>query len=304
MKVTVDLDTLVAEGKLSFDDAEKLRKHAGRETVSTALSALVIFGVIAVVAATLVLLHNTTITLVLGAALFGIGYTSRALEDSGWGALRQTLMVVGVLLAAGAELTLMHFSAAAWSIAAVGLLAVALGTGSGFVGVLAALAVGPLLNAAFGYFHATYFIMVERPLETVALYGVLAWLAFTVSKRAADTQSGPLITYSRTCLFLAQFGFWVGSLWGDPISFGRSASQPQFIEPTAFAIGWAVAMLAVGAWAAREGRRWVVNLCVVFGMINFYTQWFEHLHASATSVLIAGLITLAVGLALRKYNQK
>lgn len=302
MKVTVDLDTLVAEGKLSFDDAEKLRKHASGETVSGALSALVVFGVIAVVAATLVLLHSAPVTLLLGAVLFGVGYTSQRLEAAGWGALRQTLMVIGVLLAAGAQLSLMKFTTGAWFISAAGLLAVALVTGSGFVGVLAALAIGPLLNAAFGYFHATYVIMVQRPLETIALYGVLAWLAFNFSKRASDVQSGPLIAYSRTCLFLAQFGFWVGSLWGDPVNTG-GRSGTQYIDANVFAFGWALTLLAVGAWAAREGRRWVVNLCVVFGMIDFYTQWFEHLHASASSVLIAGLITLAVGLALRRYNR-
>lgn len=303
MKVTVDLDSLVAEGKLSFDDAEKLRKHAGRETVSTALSAVVIFGVIAIVAATLVLLQSAKVTLLIGAALFGLGYTSQRLQEAGWGALRQALMVIGVLLAAGAQLNLMHFSTAAWFVSAAGLFAVALGTGSGFTGALAALAIGPLLNAAFGYFHATYYVMVERPLETIAVYGALAWLAFKFSKRAEDVQRGPLIAYSRTCLFLAQFGFWVGSLWGDPLSLGGRATHGQRFSPEFFAVAWAVAMIAVGTWAAREGRRWVVNLCVVFGMINFYTQWFEHLHASASSVLVAGLITLGVGVALRRYNR-
>jgi hypothetical protein len=301
MKVTVDLDALVAEGKISFDDAEKMRAHAGRETVSTALSALVTFGVLAVVAATLVLLHSAAMTLVVGTAIFAVGYVSRGLDDAGWGALRQTLIVVGVLLAAAAHLTLMKFTTMSWLIAAAGLLGVALATGSGLVGVLAALAIGPLLNAAFGYFHATYYVMIQRPLETIALYGVLAWLAFKTSQRVPDAQSRPLITYSRTCLFLAQFGFWVGSLWGDPVRLGAPGSER--IPPGAFALGWAVAMLMVGSWAAREGRRWVVNLCVVFGMINFYTQWFEHLHTSAGTVLMAGVITLAVGVALRKYNQ-
>lgn len=62
-------------------------------------------------------------------------------------------------------------------------------------------------------------------------------------------------------------------------------------------------MLAVGYWAAMQGRRWVVNLCAVFLMINFYTQWFEHLHASPGTLLVAGLITLGVALGLRRYNK-
>jgi iron complex transport system permease protein len=304
VKVTVDLDALVAEGKLSAADAEKLRGHAGKETVSTALSALVTVGVLAVVASIVALVHDPATTMALGGTITVVGLAASAqLEESGWGALRQTLLVVGALLLGAGFLWINNGSTIAWVVTAVALLIEAYLTGSGLVGVLAAIAVGPLLNAMMGYMHAAYFIMVQRPLETIAAYGALAWLTFMASKRVPDKNSRPLITYSRTCLFLAQFGFWVGSLWGDPVQFGgRSGGVPR-IAPGAFAIGWAAAMLAVGYWAAVAGRRWVVNLCAVFLMINFYTQWFEHLHASPTSLLVAGLVTLAVGLGLRKYNK-
>jgi hypothetical protein len=70
-----------------------------------------------------------------------------------------------------------------------------------------------------------------------------------------------------------------------------------------FNIGWAIGLLAVGYWAAKDGRRFVVNTTTVFGSIHFYTQWFEKLGASPGSLLTAGLIALAILYGLREYNK-
>src|SRR6185503_3626982 len=98
MKVTVDLDALLAEGKITADDYERLRGHAGKETVSTALSALVTVGVLAVVASIVTLLHSASATLFVGGIITLVGIIATRLDDSGWKALRQTLLVIGALL--------------------------------------------------------------------------------------------------------------------------------------------------------------------------------------------------------------
>ncbi|WP_204307646.1 hypothetical protein, partial [Enterobacter hormaechei] len=66
-------------------------------------------------------------------------------------------------------------------------------------------------------------------------------------------------------------------------------------------IGWAVALIGAGAWAARAGRSWVLNLAAVFGAIHFYTQWFERLGPSPLSILVAGVLTLGLAIGLWRY---
>ena len=86
----------------------------------------------------------------------------------------------------------------------------------------------------------------------------------------------------------------------------RRAERPAaaVIPDYAFSIGWAVALLAVGIWGARENRRWVVNVAAVFGGIHFYTQWFAMLGANALSVLGGGVLILLIAMALYRYNKK
>ena len=100
-------------------------------------------------------------------------------------------------------------------------------------------------------------------------------------------------------MFLVNFGFWVGSLWGD-----RTKAGEVVIADWVFAGLWAIALLAAGIWGWRSSRRWLVNVVAVFGGIDFYTQWFERLGASAQTVLIAGLLALGFAVGLRVLNAR
>jgi Ca2+/H+ antiporter len=48
----------------------------------------------------------------------------------------------------------------------------------------------------------------------------------------------------------------------------------------------------------------VVNIAAIFGGIHFYTQWFSILGANAISVLLAGVILIAIAVGLRSFNRK
>jgi hypothetical protein len=100
-------------------------------------------------------------------------------------------------------------------------------------------------------------------------------------------------------VFLVNFGFWIGSLWGDYKEEGEVVI-PEWV----FAALWAIALIAAGAWAWKRNRRWLVNVVAVFGAFHFYTQWFERLGASAPTVLVAGLLALGFALGLRTLNTK
>src|SRR5262249_30581568 len=134
---------------------------------------------------------------------------------------------------------------------------------------------------------------------------------FLVSKKLSADYERVAIVASRTSVFLVNFGFWVGSLWGDRMRLLRSISDTgvlsgspaTVVSPAAFSIGWAIALFAVGAWGVYANRRWVVNVAAVFGAIHFYTQWFMYLGANAASVLLGGLMLLGLALALRSFNR-
>jgi hypothetical protein len=124
------------------------------------------------------------------------------------------------------------------------------------------------------------------------------------------------ITFARVSLILVNFGFWIGFLWGDYP--GESWAQGEgyrlwsnreawraahlHVPETAFIITWAIVIVVVGAWAARNNRRWVVTTAAVFGAIELYTQWFERLGAEPWAIIVAGLTIVAFSIALWRYN--
>jgi hypothetical protein len=161
-----------------------------------------------------------------------------------------------------------------------------------------------------------YSLSIQEPLVTVVLFSALALALYLVSQRVQADYERVSLAAARMSLVLVNFGFWIGSLWGDRLRLYRyivyndPQGGPDFtaagavIPPYVFSIAWALALIAAGIWGVRAGRRWVVNLAAVFGGIHFYTQWFERLGANAFSVLAGGLLLIAIAFALRAFNSK
>lgn len=170
--------------------------------------------------------------------------------------------------------------------------------GSGFLATLCAFAILTFLGkAGMFYSHAAYSVAIQEPGLTVVAFSVLAWVAYLASRRLNPKQMRVTIIFSRACIFIVNLAFWVGSLWGDT----RGSLN---ISDLAFTIGWAVALVGVGLWAASKDKRWVVNTAAIFGSIHFYTQWFERLGATPGSLLTAGLIALGIMYGFRSYNRR
>ena len=149
----------------------------------------------------------------------------------------------------------------------------------------------------------------------MVLFSALALGLYLISQRVQADYERISLVAARMSLVLVNFGFWIGSLWGDRLRLYRyivyndPKGGPEFtaygavIPPYVFSIGWALALIAAGIWGVRAGRRWVVNLAAVFGGIHFYTQWFEHLGANAFSVLAGGILLIVIAFALRMLNR-
>jgi iron complex transport system permease protein len=178
---------------------------------------------------------------------------------------------------------------------------------------LAVLAASACLGARTGYSHAMYSMAIFEPTLTVVLFSALALIAYQASQRLPAEYERLAITAARTSLLLVNFGFWIGSLWGDPLMLLRSMNTTDaplafmtktVIPASVFGIVWAVVLLGAGIWAVQVNRRWLVNLVAVFAGIHFYTQWFERLGATPLSVLLGGLVMLAGAFALWMLNRR
>jgi hypothetical protein len=299
MKVTIDLDKLLEEGKISQAEYDKFTQFSARGTAALAFNILVGFGVIAVSGATLVLLPTPTTAIALGLVICAAGIALVYARYEQWMVLANICVVVGALLFGGGIIKAGEGSVGSFLVVAAAFAGAGVLARSWLLTVLAVLALSSCLGARTGYLHAMYFLGIQEPTLTVLLFTIFSIGTYQLSKRLAADYQGIAIAASRTGVFLVNFGFWIGSLWGD-----RKQGGEIVIADWVFAGLWAIALIAAGVWAWKRNRRWLVNVVAVFGGIHFYTQWFERLGASAVTVLVAGLLALGFAIGLRALNAR
>jgi len=299
LKVTLDLDRLLVEGKITQAEYDKFSQFAARATAALGFNILIGFGVIAVSGAALALIPTSTTALSLGVIICGVGLTLIRSGYRQWVMLANICLLVGALLFGGGALSQLEGSLSSFLIVAAAYAIAGIFARSSLLAVLAVLALSCCLGARTDYFHAMYFLGMEKPGLTVVLFTAFSIGIYQLAKRLSPDYQPMAIAAARTGVFLVNLGFWIGSLWGDDPDRGG-----QVIADWVFAAAWAIALLMAGVWAWRRNRRWLLNVVAVFGGIHFYTQWFERLGASPAAVLIAGLLALTFAFALRALNAK
>jgi len=292
MKVTLDLDKLLEDGKISRQEYDRFSQFAARGTASLAFNILVGFGVIAVSGATLALLPTPATATALGMAICAAGIALVYARYEQWMVLANICVVVGALLFGGGIIKTGEGSVSSFLLVAVVFAGAGIFARSALLIVLAVLALSSCVGARTGYFHAAYFLGIKEPALTVVLFSLFSIATYQVSKWLDAAYEGLAVAASRTGIFLVNFGFWIGSLWGDRLG----------VADWVFSALWAIALVVTGTWAWKRNRRWVVNVVAVFGAIHFYTQWFERLGATPGTVLMAGLLALGFATGLRALN--
>ncbi|PYO74218.1 MAG: hypothetical protein DMD64_04555 [Gemmatimonadetes bacterium] len=307
MKVVLDIDKLLLDNDITESEYARLKALAAKDTGSLAFNILIGFGVIATAAGALALLRSAPASIVLGVALSLAGVSLRARYIRQWGVLGAILLLVGSILAAGGIIIRTEGGTSGFLAVTVLCLAGGILARSSLLVAMAALALSATVGAATAYDHAMYGLVIRQPSVTVLLFGLLSWLAYRLSLRLATDYQRLAIIFARTSLFLVNLGFWVGSLWGDSLWRGRDVwdfNSGTVVPSWVFVVGWAVGLIATGVWAVRVNRRWVVNLLAVFGAVHFYTQYFERLGASPSTILGSGLAALGIAVAIVRYNAR
>lgn len=298
MKVTLDLDLLLQEQKISRDEYDRLSEFAAKSTGSLAFNILIGFGVVAVSGATLALVPTPTTAVIIGSLVMIGGLVLLRSGLGQWSALANICVLIGALMMGGGITIAAEGSLYSILLVTAVLTVAAIIARSGLLAVLATLMLSASIGAKTGYFHASYFLVIEEPVITISLFFILSVGLFLLSKRLSADYERIAIASSRTGVFLVNFGFWVGSLWGD-----RTVTGEVIVPEIVFSVTWAIALIATAIWAWRSNRRWVLNVIAVFGGIHFYTQWFEILGATPGTVLIAGLLALGFAVALKSINK-
>ena len=193
------------------------------------------------------LLPTPATVLAVGLVVFAIGLAFTFGRSESWHLLGQICLVVGALMFCGGVLALGQGSLAAMLIVTAALVVAAIVARSSLLMAAAVIALGACLGARAGYWHATYALAIYEPTVTIVLFSVLALAAYIVSKKlSADYERLALIA-ARTSVFMVNFGFWIGSLWGDNLRLARSLlfnaansststyAGPDIISPFAFA---------------------------------------------------------------------
>jgi iron complex transport system permease protein len=298
MKVTLDLDMLLAEGYIDQADYDRLSRLGARAISALAFNVLVGFGVIAVSGATLALLTGYFTAIVLGVLVAGAGVALLRSGRASWDVLAGICVLVGALLFGGGVVVAGDGRAGAFVLVAAVLCGAGLYVRSALLMVLAVLALSSAVGANTGYTHATYYLGIREPALTIVLFFALAVGIQLISRKLAAAWQRVLNAAAATALFLVNLGFWIGSLWGDQLG-----PDALVISEDVFALVWALALVGGGVAAWAFHRRWLFNLLAVFAGIHLYTQWFERLGATPGTVLVAGLLALGFALALRLVNQ-
>ena len=244
----------------------------------------------------------------LGLALTAAGFVVLVNRVKQWDVLGQICLVIGALMFSGGVLAFGEGSLASMLIVTAVLALIAVAARSSLLAALSVLAASACLGARTGYSHAMYSLAIFEPTLTVVLFSAFAYAAYRVSNQVPADYERVALNAARTAILLVNFGFWIGSLWGDPLillrqmgkggAYNVAAFDHVIIPSWAFAVVWALALIAAAVWAVRVNRRWLVNAAAAFGAIHFYTQWFEKLGATPVSVLLGGIVMLVIALAL------
>jgi len=291
LKVTLEIDQLLGEGRISAGEYTRLKELGAEATTSLAVNLVVAFGVAIAAGGLIGWLRSGPLTVGLGLVVLSGGAYICVTRRRAWLLLGSILAPLGSLIAAGGVVALPHGSWKGLALVTCMLAGVALVARSAPLASLATVALLSALGGSTGYEHAAYYLCIERPALTVGVFIPLAVLSYAAAKRIGTGHARLAMATSRTAVIVANFGFWVGSLWGAGYDY-QSSSAWYFVA------GWAAALVIGYLCAVRLKDRWLLNAMAVFAGIHLYTQWFERAGASPAKVAAVGIVTIVIGCGL------
>jgi iron complex transport system permease protein len=288
MKVTLDLDALVKAGRITPDEAERLKGFAAADTGALGANILYALGATAVACGIAAFLPTLETLVALGVVLFGAGLFIRMQGMARLQLFAQIILVIGALSLCTGLGGLYGDNPLVRVGLTLGLAVAAVLARSGLLAALAVIAFAVTITFDPEIWPPNHFVAV-----VVVALSALVLVLYLISLRLPGDYERLAIIAMRVAIVMVNVAFFVGSLFGD---------DRLGLSGMAFSIAWALALLAFGGWAVFANRRWVVNSVAVFGAIHFFTQWFIVLGAQPLSILGGGVLLIVFGLALARFN--
>jgi hypothetical protein len=187
----------VQEGKLTAEEAERLRALATRDTGSLAINVLMSFGAVAVAAGIIALQPAFATGAALGVALVAIGLGVSFFVAKQWGLLGTATTIIGGLLLAGGVIGLTEADFVGLVFSALLFLALAVAIRSNFLIALVQLALAGALGSSTGYMHAVYMLTITEPSITIVFFALLAGAAYLISQHVGQAYEQLAIVFAR-----------------------------------------------------------------------------------------------------------
>jgi iron complex transport system permease protein len=309
--ITLDLDALVKDGRLTAEEAARLQELAlPSRAVGQLVQVFAILGALALAAGVVVLDPSATLGLLLALGALGFAAVIQARGKDDLAILGTGMAIAGTMGLAGWFGLKFGEDWPALAVNGIGtliMLAAALYFRSRFLVAFVPLGLAAMIGSGTAYWHASYAIFISEALITVVLFGGLAVGLFAAAARLDPIKAGLATIAARVSWLVMNFGFWVGSLWGDHVGdhFAEVRGNPEktweemeawrqtalFIPDWVFIIGWAA--VSITTVVALRRNRFAVNAAITFLAINAYTQFFERFGDSPFALLVGGASLLA-----------
>lgn len=325
--ILLDVEKLANDQVITAEQAEILRGYAVRDAGSGAVRFMVAFGLLIAALGFVALYPSAVMAMVVGVALGALGYGVQKRAGEEWQFLGGILLRAGVLALAfsapfvlagqvvetgqpirvddlNAYSTLLILVVGGWlaqSRLVLGLSGLVLG--SVVVQILYTVFALPVNKPSIWLF------IVLEPFIVVILYSIVAWLAWFFSKRLQGKQRDVMVFCARMGVLLVNIAFlagvWLGDTPLDKISFWNIFSvlrDERVISSTVFVIVWAVVLILAMVWGIRHHRRFMVNSCAGFGLLLFFSKWFQVMGPTPLAGVLGGVVFMAIAGAFKLYN--
>lgn len=315
MRVTLDLDHLLAEGRITADEAERLKTLAapGR-AASVLIQVLYILGALGLAGGVVLLKPDPASGIAL--AVIALVAAAFAKDRADLAVLSNGLSIAGTIGLCGAFALQVEDAVSPLVIHAVmtGLtLLSALFFESLFLIALVPLGMTAMLGSGAAYWHAAYGVFIEEPALNAILFAALTGVLFAAGARLTGIRAKQADVAARVSWLITNFALWIGSLWGDTVGnwFARQTGDVAGADPLKgpgfeipdwqFVLVWAA--VSLGVIAGFKSNRFVVNASVTFLAINAYTQFFERFSGNPLSLIAGGASLLAAAYGLFRFDR-
>lgn len=297
MKIKLDISQLLAKGKITQLEHDKMLALSLENKTQIAVKILAVFGVFVFAIGLIGLTKNLLLIMILCFvfAVAGIFIINNRHKNKEWEILGNIMLLIGSIGIAGCLVTEISKNYIFILISIIFIIFAVLAN-SRLLIALSALSVLPL--APFNTLVSEdIFLFNETPTIIIFLYSFLSFATYLLSKKLQEEYKALAIVFSSMCFLIVNFAFWSASLSGEEI-------LNINITEAIFSILWALFLICNLIWAIKKDNKFILSSVTVFSGINFHEKLSSLDFTNEINTLATGITIIIISFILFKYNKK